>query len=245
MFENFGSRLREALETANLTQKAVAEKLGITPQAMNNYVNGRIPETTILFGIAKLCSVSMEWLLTGEGDAPNKEKILTTEVETYSEPINDTFIDGQLISSSSLKGCLTEALAESFSALQQRTGMESNKKMLDEDEMDYLSEKINAHLQRALPKNPMLKYLNELILPFDELRIGPTKENIMLLITLLEKELINYKDESAVIPEMVNEYEMKLLYNYRKLNERSQGEVDNFVRERLCEGDITIRKDKV
>lgn len=116
--------------------------------------------------------------------------------------------------------------------------------MLNEDNVVYLSEKINEHLQRALPKNPMLKYLNELILPFDELRIGPTKENIMLLITLLEKELIDYKDESAVIPETVNEYELKLLYNYRKLNERSQGEVDNFVRERLCEGNIAIRKDK-
>ncbi len=65
---DFGERLKTSIKNANLTQKHIAETLGITPQAFTNYISkNRIPETMILYQISRLCSVSMEWLLTGEG----------------------------------------------------------------------------------------------------------------------------------------------------------------------------------
>lgn len=42
--------------------------LGISYQAAKNYLNGRVPEPTILVEISKKTDHSIHWLLTGEGD---------------------------------------------------------------------------------------------------------------------------------------------------------------------------------
>ncbi|QUO43424.1 helix-turn-helix transcriptional regulator [Brevibacillus composti] len=68
MSKDFGERLKRALKEAGYSQKSASEALGLSKNAMTNYVGGRIPEATILYRIAKLCSVTMEWLLTGEGE---------------------------------------------------------------------------------------------------------------------------------------------------------------------------------
>ena len=50
------------------TQKAFAEKLGITPQAVLNYEKyGRIPKGRYLANICQRLGVREQWLLTGEG----------------------------------------------------------------------------------------------------------------------------------------------------------------------------------
>ena len=70
--KEFGDRLRKALKVKGLTQIEAANLISITKNAMNNYVQGRIPETTILYKLALLCSVSMEWLLSGQGKGPDE-----------------------------------------------------------------------------------------------------------------------------------------------------------------------------
>ncbi|CCQ97168.1 putative HTH-type transcriptional regulator ImmR [[Clostridium] ultunense Esp] len=77
--EGFGTRLKSAIKKTGLTQKSAAEKLNISTQALTNYISkNRIPEAMILYRIAKLCSVTMEWLLTGE-DPTSVEKPGRTE----------------------------------------------------------------------------------------------------------------------------------------------------------------------
>lgn len=50
------------------TQKAFAERLGITPQAVLNYEKyGRIPKGRYLTNICQKLGVREQWLLTGEG----------------------------------------------------------------------------------------------------------------------------------------------------------------------------------
>lgn len=63
---NFGERLKNALSNAGYSQKRATEILELSKNAITNYVSGRIPDTLILHKLAKLCSVSMEWLLVGE-----------------------------------------------------------------------------------------------------------------------------------------------------------------------------------
>ncbi|RPF46819.1 DNA-binding XRE family transcriptional regulator [Thermodesulfitimonas autotrophica] len=63
---SFGRRLKQALKEAGLTQKEAARTVGVTEQAMSNYVSGRIPEARILYRLARLCGRPMEWFLADE-----------------------------------------------------------------------------------------------------------------------------------------------------------------------------------
>lgn len=82
----FGPRLKQILKIRGLSQKKVSEILGISPSAMTNYINGRIPEPRILHQIAQLCNVSMEWLLTGK-ERTYADINKTTEMAAESTPI--------------------------------------------------------------------------------------------------------------------------------------------------------------
>ncbi|MEW6771130.1 MAG: helix-turn-helix transcriptional regulator [Bacillota bacterium] len=66
---SFSSRLRQALKEKGLTQKEAARAIGVTEQAMSNYVSGRIPEARILFRLARLCHRPMEWFLAEDDEA--------------------------------------------------------------------------------------------------------------------------------------------------------------------------------
>ena len=63
---DFGERLRKALKNAGYTQARATEELKLSKNAMTNYVNGRIPDATILYNLSKLLGLSMEYLLTGK-----------------------------------------------------------------------------------------------------------------------------------------------------------------------------------
>lgn len=79
--EGFGARLKSAIKKTGLTQKSAAKKLNISTQALTNYITkNRIPEAMILYRIAKLCSVTMEWLLTGEDQTSVEKKGITEEI---------------------------------------------------------------------------------------------------------------------------------------------------------------------
>lgn len=85
MTNHFGERLKLALKNAGYTQKKATEELQLSKNAITNYVAGRIPDAQILHKLAKLCSVSMEWLLTGhdhtEIQAADSQELTSDEKE--------------------------------------------------------------------------------------------------------------------------------------------------------------------
>ncbi len=41
------------------------EELGLSQNAITNYIKGRLPKTQILYQLSHICDVSIEYLLTG------------------------------------------------------------------------------------------------------------------------------------------------------------------------------------
>lgn len=65
-FSGFPNRLRLALKETNLTQVEVARTLNISKHTLTKYLQGRIPESSILYALSQLCGKPMEWFLIGE-----------------------------------------------------------------------------------------------------------------------------------------------------------------------------------
>lgn len=65
MFDDFSSRLRQIIDNGSYTQEQAASLIGISKFSFQNYLNGRVPQAEILYKIARLYNVTMEWLLTG------------------------------------------------------------------------------------------------------------------------------------------------------------------------------------
>lgn len=70
--DNFGSRLKETIKEGGLTQKSLAERVGLSVTAMNNYAAGRIPDAKLMYKICSILGIRIEWMLTGQG-AKRKE----------------------------------------------------------------------------------------------------------------------------------------------------------------------------
>ena len=58
-------RIRNIMKRRRLTQRELAETVGISQPAISLYLQGRMPPADVLFRIAQLGGNSMEWLLTG------------------------------------------------------------------------------------------------------------------------------------------------------------------------------------
>ncbi|MDW5298730.1 MAG: helix-turn-helix domain-containing protein [Sedimentibacter sp.] len=71
MNEDFGTRLKRCLKDAGYTQVKATETLQLSKNAILNYTKGRIPEANILYELAKICNLSMEYLLTGKEELTN------------------------------------------------------------------------------------------------------------------------------------------------------------------------------
>lgn len=61
--QGFTRRLRAAI--GKQKKKDLAERLGIQPQQLSNYIGGRIPVPSILVRLAEELSVTVDYLLTG------------------------------------------------------------------------------------------------------------------------------------------------------------------------------------
>ena len=69
MEQTLGKRIVENRKRLGLTQEQLAERLGVTPQAISKWENGTSdPNTSNLFALAKLYSISVEELLRGVGE---------------------------------------------------------------------------------------------------------------------------------------------------------------------------------
>lgn len=65
-------RVKSLIGRQNLTQKKIAESIGISPARLNNYLTGiaKVPQD-ILVKISEEYNCSLTWLLTGEGEMYN------------------------------------------------------------------------------------------------------------------------------------------------------------------------------
>jgi transcriptional regulator with XRE-family HTH domain len=64
----FGARLREAFGGARNT--TIAEKIGVTPSTITEYMSGQsYPDIPKLIKISELTKCSIDWLLSGQGEA--------------------------------------------------------------------------------------------------------------------------------------------------------------------------------
>jgi repressor LexA len=84
--ETFGDRLKKAF--TGLSNRQIAEELGVSKSAVTNYMQGRIPPPEMLDSIARLTKCSLHWLITGEGpeSVNGLRKIEQGEVPIYFGP---------------------------------------------------------------------------------------------------------------------------------------------------------------
>lgn len=74
MTKNIGRKIADHLSRQGLSQRDLAQRVGVSEVAMSRYINGtRIPKATILDGIAKALHTSMEELM-GQEVKDNPEK---------------------------------------------------------------------------------------------------------------------------------------------------------------------------
>jgi transcriptional regulator with XRE-family HTH domain len=59
------SRIRGIMRGLGLTQAGLAQALSTTQPAVSKYLQGRMPPAEVLYRLAGLAEVSMEWILTG------------------------------------------------------------------------------------------------------------------------------------------------------------------------------------
>jgi transcriptional regulator with XRE-family HTH domain len=75
----FSERLKRLIYERGLNQRKLSMSIGIASSAITAYVQGRVPESSILSKIAKELNTSMEYLLWGEEMPSPKEPIMSSE----------------------------------------------------------------------------------------------------------------------------------------------------------------------
>lgn len=106
--DNFGYRLKEIIKQNGLTQKSLAERVGLSVTAMNNYVAGRIPDTKLMYKICNILGVRIEWMLTGQGVKKlEDEGIISNDEREVIEAYNKLSYEEKIIA----KGKLYELVA--------------------------------------------------------------------------------------------------------------------------------------
>lgn len=66
MEKDFSIRLKELIKDTGYNQVEITRKIGLSKNAISNYVNGQIPNAKILLKLSQFLGTSMEYLLTGK-----------------------------------------------------------------------------------------------------------------------------------------------------------------------------------
>ena len=74
---DFGERLKTIF--GNATNREIASLLGVSPPAVQNYVDGRVPPAETLMKIAAVTNCDLHWLLTGK-ESPTKTEIVEKKI---------------------------------------------------------------------------------------------------------------------------------------------------------------------
>lgn len=101
--QNFGQRTTELRKSARLTQKQLADQLGVSLTSVQNYESGRIPNGEILVKLAAALFCTPEWLVSGQGEmrrgavgGPEQAKAGQSRPEQGEHIYND-MIDCELV----------------------------------------------------------------------------------------------------------------------------------------------------
>lgn len=87
---DFGSRLKRARKLKNMTQRELAERLGVEQSAISNYeTNFRLPAATALMEIANHLEVSVAYLLGGLADIEAFEVMATADTASKEIDLNE------------------------------------------------------------------------------------------------------------------------------------------------------------
>lgn len=84
---NFGDRLRIAF--GNAKNAEIARKLRVSEPAVKNYISGRIPNLDTLLEIKNLTGRSLDWLITGEAEAPKQAVKDAGFEETFEKRVRE------------------------------------------------------------------------------------------------------------------------------------------------------------
>lgn len=80
--DTLGKRISALRREKELTQDDIAERLGVSPQAVSKWENDQTcPDITLLPDLAKLLGVSVDRLLTGESDEKQPDVRLLPQAE--------------------------------------------------------------------------------------------------------------------------------------------------------------------
>lgn len=86
--ESLAVRIRQSRESKGLSQKQLAEKIGVSSSAISQYEStshfNSEPSVKNLINISKILDISVEWLMTGRGIQGIKDFLLN-EQSIYKE----------------------------------------------------------------------------------------------------------------------------------------------------------------
>ena len=98
---SIGSKLAQARKAANLTQEQLAERLGVTRQAVSRWESdAAYPETDKIVRMARLLNVSCDYLLrddiaTGDTEAPPPDPVTRLLKQAAGRKVKILFFDGE------------------------------------------------------------------------------------------------------------------------------------------------------
>jgi len=89
---NIGDRFRDLIEALGLSQKALAEEYGCSPQNINNILKGQAVSHDLQVFLAHHYSVNLNWLLTGRGPMflTERQAAAIAEAPATYEVMSDT-----------------------------------------------------------------------------------------------------------------------------------------------------------
>ncbi len=80
-----GNRIKEARNHKGFSQELLSEKIGVSKRTLINYEqNDKEPTASTILNIAKHCTISEWWLLTGKGEMLLKENNLVASNNNYN-----------------------------------------------------------------------------------------------------------------------------------------------------------------
>lgn len=106
-----GDRIRQLRREARMTQKDLAERMGISASAVGMYEqNRREPSGEVLVKLCRIFNVTTDWLLSGSADVPRVRSGMQADVagmlEQWKEALMDQeglMFNGQLLEEGDLE----------------------------------------------------------------------------------------------------------------------------------------------
>ncbi len=113
----FGDRLSAARDAQGMSQKDFAKRLGISLKTVEAWENDiSEPRANKLQMVSGLLNVSMKWLLTGEGQGPDQNEVLTTSADVNDLMAEMRVLRTQMSQAAEKIGVLEKRLKSAFAA---------------------------------------------------------------------------------------------------------------------------------